>query len=102
MNDTKIFEQSKWIIEQLENNGHKAFFVGGSVRDFLMKKAISDVDITTSALPEEVESIFDKTLPIGKHLKRLQLIKYKLNYKINISIISAGWDKIMSQPGLLY
>lgn len=27
MNDTKIFEQSKWIIEQLENYGHKAFFL---------------------------------------------------------------------------
>ena len=27
MNDTKIFEQSKWIIEQLENYGHKAFLL---------------------------------------------------------------------------
>ncbi len=66
MSSNQVFEDAKWIIEALENHGHHAYFVGGSVRDYLMDKHISDVDITTSALPEEVESIFDKTLPIGK------------------------------------
>lgn len=66
MSANQVFEDAKWIIEALENHGHHAYFVGGSVRDYLMDKHISDVDITTSALPEEVESIFDKTLPIGK------------------------------------
>ncbi|OOV78640.1 MULTISPECIES: CCA tRNA nucleotidyltransferase [Mammaliicoccus] len=66
MSANQVFEDAKWIIEALENQGHHAYFVGGSVRDYLMDKHISDVDITTSALPEEVESIFDKTLPIGK------------------------------------
>lgn len=66
MSTNQVFEDAKWIIEALENHGHHAYFVGGSVRDYLMDKHISDVDITTSALPEEVESIFDKTLPIGK------------------------------------
>ena len=82
MNDTKIFEQSKWIIEQLENYGHKAFFVGGSVRDFLMNKAISDVDITTSALPDEVESIFDKTLPIGKEHGTIMVISNEQQFEV--------------------
>ncbi|WP_239772635.1 CCA tRNA nucleotidyltransferase [Mammaliicoccus sp. I-M36] len=66
MSANQVFEDAKWIIEALENHGHHAYFVGGSVRDYLMDTHISDVDITTSALPEEVESIFDKTLPIGK------------------------------------
>lgn len=66
MSANQVFEDAKWIIEALENHGHHAYFVGGSVRDYLVDKHISDVDITTSALPEEVESIFDKTLPIGK------------------------------------
>ncbi|WP_239719530.1 MULTISPECIES: CCA tRNA nucleotidyltransferase [unclassified Mammaliicoccus] len=66
MSANQVFEDAKWIIEALENHGHHAYFVGGSVRDYLMDKHISDLDITTSALPEEVESIFDKTLPIGK------------------------------------
>ncbi|MCJ0952230.1 CCA tRNA nucleotidyltransferase [Mammaliicoccus sciuri] len=66
MREYQVFEDAKWIIEKLERNGHQAYFVGGSVRDYLMEKEISDVDITTSALPDEVEQLFDKTLPIGK------------------------------------
>lgn len=66
MREYQVFEDAKWIIETLERNGHQAYFVGGSVRDYLMGKEISDVDITTSALPDEVEQLFDKTLPIGK------------------------------------
>ncbi len=66
MREYQVFEDAKWIIETLERNGHQAYFVGGSVRDYLMEKEISDVDITTSALPDEVEQLFDKTLPIGK------------------------------------
>ncbi|WP_239748141.1 MULTISPECIES: CCA tRNA nucleotidyltransferase [unclassified Mammaliicoccus] len=66
MREYQVFEDAKWIIETLECNGHQAYFVGGSVRDYLMGKEISDVDITTSALPDEVEQLFDKTLPIGK------------------------------------
>ncbi|WP_281512453.1 CCA tRNA nucleotidyltransferase [Mammaliicoccus vitulinus] len=66
MSPYQVFEDARWILEVLENNGHQAYFVGGSVRDYLMDKHISDVDITTSALPEEVEALFEKTLPIGK------------------------------------
>lgn len=66
MCENQHFETSMWVINHLVNHGHEAYFVGGSVRDYLMKKSISDVDITTSALPEEVEHIFDRTLPIGK------------------------------------
>ncbi|WP_323702338.1 CCA tRNA nucleotidyltransferase [Mammaliicoccus sp. Dog046] len=66
MCENQHFETSMWVIDQLVNHGHEAYFVGGSVRDYLMKKSISDVDITTNALPEEVEKIFDRTLPIGK------------------------------------
>lgn len=66
MTDHQVFADAKWIINELENNGYEAYYVGGSVRDYLMNKSISDVDITTSATPEEVEKIFAKTIPIGK------------------------------------
>jgi len=42
----------------LNQAGHEAFVVGGSVRDALMDKAPTDWDITTSALPEETLSVF--------------------------------------------
>lgn len=53
------------ILNKLEEAGFEAYFVGGSVRDFLLGKAIHDVDIATSATPEEVKRIFPKTVDIG-------------------------------------
>ncbi|MCM3566810.1 CCA tRNA nucleotidyltransferase [Neobacillus mesonae] len=53
------------VLKQLEDAGFEAYFVGGSVRDYLLNKKISDVDIATSATPMEVKSIFSKTVDIG-------------------------------------
>lgn len=61
-----LFKTGKKIIEKLNENNYEAFFVGGCVRDFYMNRAIQDVDITTNAKPEEVESIFKKTINVGK------------------------------------
>lgn len=53
------------VLKRLENAGFEAYFVGGSVRDFLLSKPIHDVDIATSATPEEMKRIFSKTVDIG-------------------------------------
>jgi tRNA nucleotidyltransferase (CCA-adding enzyme) len=61
----KAFRQALPIIENIENAGFEAYFVGGSVRDYLLKKEIDDVDIATSATPEEIKEIFPKTIDVG-------------------------------------
>ena len=48
------------VLKRLEDAGYEAYFVGGSVRDFLLKREINDVDIATSATPAEVKKIFPK------------------------------------------
>lgn len=45
-------------LELLSNSGFEAFIVGGCVRDSLLGTAPKDYDITTSALPSEVEDVF--------------------------------------------
>jgi len=62
-------EQGAWtVIETLEKAGHEAYLVGGCVRDKLLGREIYDYDITTSALPEVVQSLFANTVPTGiKH-----------------------------------
>lgn len=59
------FERAKPIIEKIEEAGYEAYFVGGSVRDYLLKKPIDDIDIATSAFPEEIKNIFPKTIDVG-------------------------------------
>ena len=57
-----------FIIGKLYENGYEAFAVGGCVRDAIMGRTPHDWDITTSARPEEVKAIFNKTIDTGiKH-----------------------------------
>ena len=53
------------IIERLEAAGYKAYFVGGCVRDYLLDRPLKDIDIATSALPEEVMNTFPNVIPTG-------------------------------------
>ncbi|QIZ09701.1 CCA tRNA nucleotidyltransferase [Priestia megaterium] len=59
------FLEASPVLKKLEDAGFEAYFVGGSVRDFLLKREINDVDIATSATPDEVKRIFPKTVDIG-------------------------------------
>ncbi|MDF7799484.1 HD domain-containing protein [Pontiellaceae bacterium B1224] len=54
------------VVQQLQDKGYIALFAGGCVRDELLGREPKDYDVATDALPEEVESMFPKTLPIGK------------------------------------
>ena len=59
---------TEYIIETLQKNGYEAFAVGGCLRDMLNGDTPHDFDITTSAEPETVMSLFEKTVPTGiKH-----------------------------------
>ena len=53
------------ILVTLEARGHRAYLVGGCVRDMLLGVHPQDWDIATSALPEEVTEIFPSSLPTG-------------------------------------
>lgn len=64
----KIPEKIKFVLSTLTQNGYEAYIVGGCVRDSLLGIIPSDYDVTTSAKPEEILGLFDKTVPTGlKH-----------------------------------
>lgn len=64
----EIFVKAMPVLQTLEDAGFEAYFVGGSVRDVLLHRHVHDVDITTSAYPEEVKELFDKSIDTGiKH-----------------------------------
>lgn len=53
------------VIRKLQANGFEAFLVGGCVRDMILGDEPKDFDVTTNALPIQVQVLFEKTLPIG-------------------------------------
>ncbi|GAA3629850.1 CCA tRNA nucleotidyltransferase [Lactobacillus hamsteri] len=63
-----VFMAAMPVLKTLEDGSFEAYFVGGSVRDILLGRHIHDVDIATSAYPEEVKELFDKSIDTGiKH-----------------------------------
>lgn len=65
MREIRIPEDVKELIDQLQEYGFEAYAVGGCVRDSLLHREPEDWDITTSAKPEEVKSIFRRTIDTG-------------------------------------
>ena len=49
----------KNIIERLHRSGFEAFAVGGAIRDFCLHRPIMDWDVTTSATPKEIQTVFN-------------------------------------------
>lgn len=60
-------EKHRSILDKLNKANFQAYFVGGSLRDAVIDLPINDVDIATSATPDEVISVFSEhqVLPIG-------------------------------------
>ncbi len=49
------------VARVLEKAGFEAYFIGGCVRDLLLKRVPKDWDITTNATPEEIAPLFANT-----------------------------------------
>ncbi|MBN1434826.1 CCA tRNA nucleotidyltransferase [Candidatus Fermentibacterales bacterium] len=71
------------ICRGLTESGHEARLVGGGVRDALLGLPLSDLDISTSARPEEVMACFDDARYVGRAfgvvLVRLDGISYEVS-----------------------
>lgn len=80
--DKSLFEQARPILEQIQDNGFEAYYVGGSVRDYVMGRNIHDIDITTSATPDEIESSFSHTIPVGKEHGTINVVFNDENYEV--------------------
>lgn len=69
------------ILETIEAAGYEAYFVGGSVRDTLLNKPIHDVDIATSAYPEEIKRIFQRTVDTGIDHGTVMILDHGTGYE---------------------
>ena len=75
---------AKALIGELEKNGYEAFFVGGAVRDLLLGNLPGDLDITTSATPDEMKAVFKeyRVIETGIRHGTLTVISDSVPYEI--------------------
>jgi len=66
MHDRDMSEAAaRSIVDRLRAKGFEALYAGGCVRDTLLGLEPHDYDVATSARPEQVESLFPRTVPVG-------------------------------------
>jgi poly(A) polymerase len=67
------------VTQTLQENGFKAFVVGGAVRDLLLGVKPKDFDVATNATPEQVRKLFRRAFIIGK---RFQIVHVMFGQEI--------------------
>ncbi len=72
----------KYILKNINNHGYEAYVVGGAVRNYLLGKDIADFDVTTNALPDYIEKLFEKTIPTGKKFGTITVLHDNNSYEI--------------------
>jgi poly(A) polymerase len=70
------------IVKQLHAAGHSAFWVGGCVRDVLLGREPQDYDIVTSALPGQIEALFEKTISVGRKFGVIVVVEGDLQFQV--------------------
>ena len=64
----KLPDDVVYIIKKITDAGYEAYVAGGAVRDMMMGTEPHDYDIATSARPETIRRLFDRTIDTGiKH-----------------------------------
>jgi poly(A) polymerase len=63
---TPMRETAAEIVRRLQAAGFAAYWVGGCVRDYLLGREPQDYDVATSAKPEQIETLFPRTIPVGR------------------------------------
>lgn len=64
-----IDQDAEKVVRRLNRAGYKAYLVGGCVRDLLLAREPKDFDVSTSATPKEIRSLFRNCRIIGRRFR---------------------------------
>ncbi len=65
----QIDEHTLKVLYRLRSHGHKAYLVGGGVRDLLLGRTPKDFDVGTDATPNQVKKLFRNCFLVGRRFR---------------------------------
>lgn len=75
-----------FLLQTIENSGYEARIVGGAIRNLLLGAPISDIDLATTALPNEITEIFERkgiqVIPTGVDYGTITVVYNEKGYEI--------------------
>jgi poly(A) polymerase len=80
----QIDQETLKVLYRLQNNGFKAFLVGGGVRDLLLGRKPKDFDVGTDATPNQVRKLFRNCFLVGRRF-RLAHIRFGRDMLVEVA-----------------
>lgn len=80
------------IIQNLQLHGYEAYAVGGCVRDSILARRPEDWDITTSARPDEIKKLFNRTVDTGIEHGTVTVLIGKDSYEVTTYRIDGAYE----------
>ena len=63
--ENELFKSALQVVMKVRNAGFEIFFVGGAVRDLVLGNTPSDIDMVTTALPQDIYELFPGSEMVG-------------------------------------
>ena len=80
------------VLYRLHRSGHKAYLVGGSIRDLLLERTPKDFDVGTDATPNQVRKLFRNCFLVGRRF-RLAHIRFGRDTLIEVATFRREADE---------
>ena len=80
------------IAARLAQAGHQTWLVGGAVRDLALGRRVHEVDLCTSATPDEIEAAFDMTVSVGRAFGTVIVVWEGLNIEVTTFRSERGYS----------
>ena len=88
----ELHAASRELGAELARAGFRSWIVGGAVRDQVLCRTPTDVDIATDATPDEVEACFRGTVPLGKRFGTVLVMQGNLGIEVTSLRTEAGYS----------
>ncbi|CAM3972467.1 CCA tRNA nucleotidyltransferase [Paenibacillus alkaliterrae] len=90
------------IVRRLRAHEFEAVFVGGCVRDTVLGLPIKDVDIATSARPEQVMELFERCIPTGLQHGTVTVLYEGSGYEVTTFRQESSYEEHRKPESVLY
>jgi tRNA nucleotidyltransferase/poly(A) polymerase len=70
------------VARVLSQAGHRAWLVGGCVRDLVLGRSPHDLDLVSKATPDEVQGLFPRTVAVGKAFGVMRVLQGRFDFEL--------------------
>lgn len=80
--DKSLYREAIKLVQHLREAGFQAYFAGGAVRDMVMKRPLTDIDIATDGSIDALKALFPKAILVGAQFGVLRVIRHRFEFEI--------------------